>query len=181
MILKLMYSILAGLVGAAVVHISTLLLIPVVSENDAWTRLSRVTKSGVFTIIDPQSQVASSMRALDPNFVVGACQFSLEDGPVVLSGDGKTNFWSLSIFNKRGENLFSINDRITNNGLLDMVIATPLQFIEFQNDMPEELQNSVFAQADANEGFVILRAFVANGSERQRVKAFVETSGCEAL
>jgi uncharacterized membrane protein len=179
--LKLMYSVLAGLVGAGIVHVSTLLLIPVVSENDAWTRLTNMTKPDRFAIIDRQSQIASSMRALDPNFVVGACQFSLEEGPVVLSGDGKTSFWSLSVFNRRGENLFSINDRITNNGLLDMVIATPLQFIEFQNDMPVELQNSVFAQADTKEGFVILRAFVANGSERERVNAFVETSGCEAL
>jgi uncharacterized membrane protein len=179
--LKLIYSIIAGVIGAGIVHVATLLLIPLVSENDAWTRLTNISKVGEFTIIDRQSQIASSMRALDPNFVVGACQFSLEDGPVVLSGDGKTNFWSLSVFNRRGENLFSVNDRITNNGLLDMVIATPLQFIEFQNDMPVELQNSVFAQADTKEGFVILRAFVANDSERQRVNAFVETSGCEAL
>jgi uncharacterized membrane protein len=179
--LKLIYAALTGLIGAGIVHISSLMLIPLVSENDAWTRLSHVTKEGVFTIVEPRSQIASSMRALDPNFVVGACQFTLEDGPVVLSGDGKTDFWSLSIFNKRGENLFSINDRITNNGLLDAVIATPLQFIEFQNDMPVELQNSVFAQADTTEGFVILRAFVPNGSERERVKNFVKTSGCDAL
>jgi uncharacterized membrane protein len=179
--LKFLYAIVVGLVGAGLVHIVTLLLIPSVSENDAWARLSNVTKEGAFTIIDAQSKIASSMRALDPNFVVGACQFSLDDGPVLLSGDGKTNFWSLSIFNKRGENLFSINDRITNNGLLDMVIATPLQFIEFQNDMPAELQNSVFAQADVKEGFVILRAFTANESERQRVRTFMETSECEAL
>ncbi|MGL4487957.1 MAG: DUF1254 domain-containing protein [Rhizobiaceae bacterium] len=179
--LKVIYAVFAGLLGAGVVHISTLLLIPVVSESDAWARLSNVTKADTFAIVEPQSQIASSMRALDPNFIVGACQFSLQEGPVLLSGEGKTNFWSLSIFNKRGENLFSINDRISNNGLLDMVIATPLQFIEFQNDMPAELQNSVFAQADVNEGFVILRAFVANDSERPRIKAFVETSGCEEL
>ena len=179
--LKIIYAMIVGLVGAGIVHISTLLLIPSVSDSDAWARLSSLTRTGIFTIIEPQSQIAASMRALDPNFVVGACQFSLQDGPVVLNGEGKTVFWSLSIFNKRGENLFSINDRITNNGLLDMVIATPLQFIEFQNDMPAELQNSVFAQADVKEGFVILRAFVANGSERPRIEAFVETSGCEAL
>jgi uncharacterized membrane protein len=179
--LKLLYAVLTGLVGAGIVHIASLLLIPLVSENDAWSRLSQIAKTDTFAIIDPQSRIASSMRALDPNFAVGACQFSLADGPVILTGDGKTDFWSLSIYNKRGENIFSINDRITNNGLLDMVITTPLQFIEFQNDMPTELQNSVFAQADVEEGFIVLRAFAANDSERERVKSFVETSGCEAL
>lgn len=178
---KLLYALIVGLVGAGIVHIVSLLLIPVVSDNDAWARLSSVTKPGAFTLVEPQSQIASSTRALDPNFVVGACQFSLQDGPIVLTSEGKTSFWSLSIYNKRGENLFSINDRITNNGVLDMVIATPLQFIEFQNDMPVELQNSVFAQADVQEGFVILRAFIANESERMRVRTFVENSVCEEL
>jgi uncharacterized membrane protein len=178
---RLIYAFIVGLIGAGIVHIVSLLLIPLVSQNDAWARLSTVTKPGTFALIEQQSTIASSTRALDPNFIVGACQFSLQEGPVVLSAEGKTNFWSLSIYNKRGENLFSINDRITNNGLLDMVIATPLQFIEFQNDMPVELQNSVFAQADVQEGFVILRAFIANESERARVRAFVENSGCEEL
>jgi uncharacterized membrane protein len=42
--LKLIYAVLTGLIGAGIVHISSLMLIPLVSENDAWTRLSHVTK-----------------------------------------------------------------------------------------------------------------------------------------
>lgn len=179
--LRLFYAIITGLVGAVIVHISSLLLIPLVSDNDAWARLSTTTKPGVFTIVDPESQIALSMRALDPNFVVGACQFSLENGPVVLNGEGKTDFWSLSIFNKRGENLFSLNDRTNDNGVLNMAIVTSLQFIEYKNELSADLQNSVFAQIDTKVGFVILRAFVPNASEYTKVKEFVSSSTCDTL
>lgn len=179
--LKLIYAVITGLVGAGVVHIASLLLIPLVSDNDAWARLSKTTRPGVFTIIDPQAQIASSMRALDPNFVVGACQFSLENGPIVLNGEGKNDFWSLSIFNKRGENLFSLNDRTSDDGVLNMAIVTSLQFIEYKNELSSDLQNSIFAQIDTKVGFVILRAFVPNASEQQAVKEFVESSTCDTL
>jgi uncharacterized membrane protein len=179
--LKLLYALITGLVGAGIVHISSLLLIPMVSDNDAWSRLSKTTRPGVFTIIDPNSKIASSMRALDPNFIVGACQFSLENGPVVLNGEGKTDFWSLSIFNKRGENLFSLNDRTSDDGILNMAVVTSLQFIEYKNELSSDLQNSVFAQVDTKVGFVILRAFVPNDSEKENVKAFVESSTCDSL
>ncbi len=178
---KAFYALMLGLVGALLVHILTIFLIPRMAQNDAWARLSRTTQAGVFTVIDEKSDIAASMRAFDPNFVIAACQFSLADGPIGLSGSSTPDFWSLSVFNRQGANIFSINDRTTQSGELDVVVATPLQLIEFQKDMPPELANSVFAEADVRDGFVLIRAFVPEDSLRPQVTQFIRNSSCEPL
>ena len=178
---KAFYAVALGLLGALLVHIATIFLIPQMAENDAWARLSRTTRPGAFSIITDASDIAASMQAFDPNFVIAACQFSLADGPVSLSGNTAPDFWSLSIFNRQGANIFSINDRSMQGGSLDVVVATPLQLIEFQKDMPPELVNSVLAEADVREGFVVLRAFAPETSMRAQVMDFVRTAACEPL
>ncbi len=178
---KPFYALALGIVGALLVHIATLFLIPRMAENDAWARLSRTTRPGAFTTIDADSDIAASMQAFDPNFIIAACQFSLADGPVSLTGSAAPDFWSLSIFNRQGANIFSINDRSMQDGALDVVVATPLQLIEFQKDMPAELVNSVFAEADVRDGFVVMRAFVPEVSMKAQVMNFIRSASCEPL
>ena len=178
---KTFYALALGLLGALLVHIATIFLIPRMAENDAWARLSRTSQPGAFSIAEANSDIAASMRAFDPNFVIAACQFSLAEGPVSLAGSAAPDFWSLSIFNRQGANIFSINDRSMQDGLLDVVVATPLQLVEFQKDMPTELVNSVFAEADVRDGFVMLRAFVPEASMRAQVVNFIKSASCEPL
>ncbi len=170
-----------GIVGAGLVHIATLLLMPQVSENDAWSRLATLTEPETFAVIEPGSPIAASMRVLDPRFITAACLFSLRDGPVLLFGEGNPPFWSISIFNRHGENIFSLNDHIATDGILNIAIATPLQLIELQNDMPAELAKSIVAEADVDKGFVVLRAFVPDQSYEASARKFVGNAGCEAF
>jgi uncharacterized membrane protein len=178
---RALYALMLGLAGALLIHILTIFLIPRMAENDAWARLSRAAKPGGFTVIGQSSDLAASMRPFDPNFVIAACQFSLADGPFGLTGGAAPDFWSLSVFNRQGANIFSINDRTTQSGELDVVVATPLQLIEFQKDMPPELANSVFAEADVRDGFVVLRAFVPEESLRAQVTDFIGSASCDPL
>lgn len=178
---RLVYALFLGLFGALLVHILTIFMIPQMADNDAWARLSGAASQDGFAVISRDDAIAASMRSFDPNFVIGACRISLADGAVSISGEPAPDFWSLSVYNRQGANLFSVNDRSLKGGLLDVVVATPLQLIEFQKDMPPELSDSVFAEADMREGFVILRAFVPNESQRAQAAAFVTSSSCEPL
>ncbi|MGB8819191.1 MAG: DUF1254 domain-containing protein [Rhizobiaceae bacterium] len=121
------------------------------------------------------------MATFDPNFVFGSCRIDLRNGPVGFTGGSSPGFWSLSVYNRQGANVFSINDRTMQGNNLDVVIATPQQLIELQKDLPAELANSVFAEADVGEGFVLLRAFVAEESLRAQSVDFIRSTACEAL
>ena len=121
-----------GVIGAGIVHIVTLLLIPAVSDLDTWGRLAEFGDLNAFHRIERVSETAASFRALDPTLEVTACRFDLADGAVNVRSDGTASFWSLSVYNRRGESIFSINDRTALDGALKTVIATPRQLIDLR-------------------------------------------------
>ena len=98
--------------------------------------------------------------AFDPLFQAAACRFDIEDLPAHITGIGTTPYWSISVYNRQGENIYSINDRTAIADQLDLVIATPLQMIELNKTKPAAAENSVLIEADMDEGFVVIRSFV---------------------
>jgi uncharacterized membrane protein len=178
---RALYAIVLGGLGALLIHILTIFLIPGFAENDAWARLPRAAEDGYFTVLKREDPLAANMRAYDPNFVFGACRFDLSEGPFGLAGGTAPNFWSLSVYDRRGINLYSINDKSLQGNDLDVVIATPLQITELQKDMPLELSGSVFVEADTREGFVLLRSYVPEQSLLETAGNFVSSTNCAPL
>lgn len=178
---RFLYLILTGLVGAALVHVLEIFLIPAFAQNDAWARIAKSEPTSVFRTIGTDLDLGDRMAVANKGFVLGTCHFTLENGPVLIRSPKAPSFWSMSVYNRRGENIFSVNDRITPNGDLDILVATPVQIIELQNDMPEDLNETVFAEADTDEGFVILRTFLEEESLRAQSNSFISESTCETF
>ncbi len=176
---KFIYALIAGILGAGIVHIATLLLIPTVSGVDAWTRLSGLGNPNQFHLIGHGGDAAASIRALDPTFESAACRFDLEEGPIEIVSDASVPFWSLSIYDRVGENIFSINDRTANQAGLNVIIATPPQIVELRKGLAPELGASIIAETRINEGFVVLRAFVEDDSMRPAVLGFLDSISCD--
>ena len=157
-------TLLLGVVGAGIVHITILLLLPLFSERDAWSKLATAGRPYVMTAADGSDGNAPTVEAPDPFFRASACRFDLQDGPVRLKANGGVPFWSASIYDRGGQNVYNFNDRTATDGALDFVIVTPTQMIDMRKDLPAELESSVFVEADIDEGIVVVRAFMPDDS-----------------
>lgn len=160
---RLVHALMLGLVGAGIVHIVVLLLIPAYSERDAWSTLSERSNFYIATRLDPPAS-EPLIGSIDPLFRAVACRFDLGDGPVRVAGDGDVPYWSISIYDRVGQNIFSFNDRSASQGTIDFVVATPTQMIDLRNDLLPAFDRSVFVEADIGEGIVLARAFVPDPS-----------------
>ena len=128
------------MVGAGIVHIAVLLLLPLFSERDAWSRLAAAADLYVMTAADGSDGSRPRSRRPIRFFRASACRFDLQDGPVRLKADGTVPFWSASIYDRGGQNVYNFNDRTAAGGALDFVIVTPAQMIEMRKDLPAELE-----------------------------------------
>ena len=61
--LRLLYALLVGIVGAGIVHIVVLLLVPSYSERDAWSRLSEMADLYGIAPLDAAACVPAPARA----------------------------------------------------------------------------------------------------------------------
>ena len=174
---RLLHALVLGLVGAGIVHIAVLLLVPSYSQRDAWSVLSEHAGSYVMTRLDPPG-APPLIGSIDPLFDAAACRFDLGEGVVRVHGDGEVPYWSISVYDRTGLNIYSFNDGSTAGGALDFVVATPVQMIALRNALPAEFDGSVFVEADIGEGIVVVRAFAPDGSWEPGVSAWLQDLAC---
>ncbi|MBS9719876.1 DUF1254 domain-containing protein [Tianweitania sp. BSSL-BM11] len=179
---KLLYAILVGLVGAAIIHIAILFLIPTTTSRDAWSQLEA---AGELYQVTPATgsgaDVVPLVRDGDPLFRAAACRFDLDDGGLKLSTPHQLPFWSLSIHDRAGQTTYSLTDRASATGSLDVVILSPMQMIEMRRAMPPELERAVFIESTTSQGIVLVRALVPNQSWTGVADRFFRDLDCEPL
>lgn len=177
---KLLYAILIGLIGAGIVHIAVLLLVPDFSRRDAWSRLAMASDLYKITRLQPETGGAPVVKSVDPLFAAVACRFDLDDGMVQVKGPAASlPFWSASVYDRDGHNIYSFNDHGGSKGILDAVILTPSQMSQVRKDLPAAYQGSVFIEVPIGEGIVVIRAFIPDESWRPAVTQFLGNSSCD--
>lgn len=174
---RLLHAILLGLLGAGVVHIIVLLLVPTYSQRDAWSVLSERSNYYTMTRVDPPG-ARPLIASIDPLFNAVACRFDLGEGIVRVNGTGEVPYWSVSVYDRGGQNVFSFNDNSTQDRTLDFVVATSVQMIELRNALPVEFDRSVFIEADIGEGIVVVRAFAPDESWDDTVARYLAGLDC---
>ncbi|RWN59571.1 DUF1254 domain-containing protein [Mesorhizobium sp.] len=176
---RLLHAILLGLLGAGIVHIIVLLLAPEFSERNAWSRLATASNLYRMTRLDAEAGGTPVVKSVDPLFYAAACRFDLSDGMVRVKAPGNVPFWSVSVYDRSGHNIYSFNDHSATGRVLDSIVLTPAQMIEIRKDLPEELQGAIFVEAPIDEGMFVIRSFVPDDSWKPTVSRFLEQSSCE--
>jgi len=176
MLKRLIYAGLLGLVGAGIVHIAILLLLPSFSERDAWSKLAAAAP--LYTPVRAGAGAVDLLQSPDPLFEAAACRFDLADGVARLTARGLVPYWSVSVYDRDGDNVYSLNDRTATADGLDLVIATPGEMTSLRKSLPAEFRSSVFVEVPIDDGMVVVRSFVPDDSFRPGVSAFLGGLTC---
>ncbi|EIM74914.1 hypothetical protein A33O_09849 [Nitratireductor aquibiodomus RA22] len=178
---RLLHVLLLGLFGAAAVHIAILFLLPTYSERDVWSAMAEEGDPYAFIRLGEGNGNPLLAETQNPFFDTAACRFDLENGMVRITADERVPFWSFSVYDRDGFNVFNANDRSATNRGLDALIVNAAQLLELRKGVPETLATSLIAQTDIGEGMVVIRVFVPDGSWRIIVERFFEGLRCETL
>ena len=176
--LRLILAIFTGLVGAAVLHLIILLSTPHFSNRDAYTRSVAEGRPHVFHLLD-DSREKTELGSGDPFMRVAVCTFSVEEKAVRLAAFGAVPFWSVAIFDSASNEIFSMNDRTSAGGELDILIANQVQLAAIRKAQPEGLSKSILVEADRDKGYAVLRTMVPQASFVEEAERFLGEAKCE--
>ncbi len=179
MIRTLLY-VLGGIFLGGIIHIAVVLLIPDFANRDAWTSMGRFGPDGAFHILPMSEPGTEPLPYLDPRLAHAACRFSLDDGPIRIKAAMPDEFWSLAVFDRRGSNVYSLNDRTAERTDIDLVLATSLQLTKLRENPVEALDQSIVIEIPATRGFVLIRAFVTDSADTNRVNTALKATQCSA-
>lgn len=151
---------LATFIIAGIVHIVSILAMPRLAPNDAFARIAAVAPLHSMTILAGKPAAMELLPFEDPATAIAVCRYDLRQGPVrlrgKLSGDGLT---LMSFRNRFGNAFYTMNDKGTSRGTLDVVLVTRAQLETLEaNDPDDELPSELRLVSPTLQGFSLLRA-----------------------
>lgn len=194
---KLLHAIITGLVGAALLHVIIILSLPHFVTASAYARVLAMGDEGRFYRIPdpslpaqppvPPSALKTGGKAPipplvnpDPFVSASACAISVDGGPVRLFADGDVPFWSVVIFDKESNEVFSMNDRTSVSGALDILAGTKGQLPAIRKALPDDLAQSILVEMPAEGGYAVLRAISPRRSFKAGANDFLGSAECGA-
>jgi len=176
--LQLVLAILAGLVGAALLHLIIVLLLPQFSDRDAYTRVLAEGEIQRFWRLGEAPDKAGLAKD-DPYLETAVCGFDLSETPVRIAGaKSGIPFWSLAVYDSGSNEVFSINDRTAVAGAVDVVLATPTQMTQLRKNLPASATQSILIESASTDGYVVLRALAPRQSFADGVSEFLDKATC---
>jgi len=109
--MRILLWLLGGLFLGGIIHIVVILGLPLLAEENTWSRISALEAKNRMLILPPVEAGKPNPLQLDPELVYGLCRVDLAEGPAYLSGRLPDAFWSLAIFNEAGIVTYSTTNR----------------------------------------------------------------------
>ena len=178
--LRIVFAVLTGLFGAAILHLVIILSLPHFSDRDAYTRIEDEGDEGHFYVLDDKDDDAGLSND-DPYIRTAVCAFDIEEAPLRLTAAGKVPFWSLSVFDRASNEVYSMSDRTSVGGEVDVLIASPIQMTGIRKAPPASLAHSILVEMPRTQGYVVLRGMAPEPSFEPAVHDFLGSAGCDSF
>ncbi|MGO9005940.1 MAG: hypothetical protein ACLQIQ_01115 [Beijerinckiaceae bacterium] len=181
--LTLLLNLFGVFMVACFVHILSILLMPQVAPHDGFARLAPLGKTGQLVLLprpEPEHQVTPFA---DPAAAQGVCLFDLDKGPLSIRGNIEAGgLITLSFRTRRGRVFYSMTDRATQHGVVDVRVVTAAQRETLEDDEEEEEeeepQHELRLVSPETIGFVLIRAFVPFPSAWAESEAQINSMTC---
>lgn len=167
---------------AGLVHLVSILAMPALAPDDAFTRLSALARAGQLVLLPRPLPGHELTPYEDPALAQAVCLFDLSRGPMHVHAEADHDgFLTLSFRSRNGRVFYALTDQAAAHGQIDIRVLTSAQLeaVEAEDDEdnpPQELR----LVAPQMRGFVLINALAAHPSERAAAEARVTAVSCSA-
>jgi uncharacterized membrane protein len=178
-LLRLALLTLAGLLLAGIVHIVTVLRIPVLATHDAATVYAALGANGHADLVTPPPAGLPAILDGAPNSVAAVCSYDLAAGPLrVVARTGSLPL-GLTVHRRGGGVAYAITDRAAIRGVLEFVVMTQEQLDErLANDEEGETSRELRVVSPSLQGLVVARVVVRRAFDRSEAEALATGVAC---
>jgi len=171
---------LGGLMLGGIIHIVSVLWVPLTAENDSWTQLAGFGPVNMLHTIAPAEDRRPPLPDMDPSLRYSVCRYDLTEGPLLITGRVPLVYWSVALYDRRGLNYYALNDRLVAGRNIRLWVATKQQLLAIEPQSPETAASDerLLIGAPGVLGFAIFRVLVPGPSFEAKVVETFEATSC---
>jgi uncharacterized membrane protein len=156
--IRLLLWILGGVVLGGIIHLATVLMLPSLATQDAYSRLSPITPINRVVPLPPPTPENAAIPFLDPAFAMAVCRYDLSEGPIKFSVPVSPAYTSVSFYTRFQVAYYAINDRAAGRRMIELDLMTTAQ----RNDLPDDEEmtaaDRLIVESPTVTGLILIKA-----------------------
>ncbi|QWG20145.1 DUF1254 domain-containing protein [Bradyrhizobium sediminis] len=177
--IRLLFTIIAGVVLGAVVHLVAVLALPRIATQDAYSRLAPITKLNAVTALPLADPGNAPMPFMDPAFAIAICRYDLTSGPIKLAVPVSQAYTSVSFYTRNEVAYYAINDRSAGRKVIELDLMTEAQHAELPEEEDVTSADRLIIDSPTATGLIVLKALAPEPGLMTQAQATLAASSCK--
>jgi uncharacterized membrane protein len=176
--IRLAFTILAGILLGGVVHLVSVLALPRIATQDAYSRLTPMTKENAVTALPLADPSNAPMPFMDPAFAIAVCRYDLSGGPLKLTVPVSQAYTSVSFYTRNEVAYYAINDRSAGRKVIELDLMTEDQHSALPEDEEVTAADRLIIDSPTATGLIVLKALAPEPGLMPQAQASLAASQC---
>jgi uncharacterized membrane protein len=176
--IRLLFTIIAGVLLGGIVHLVAVLALPRIATQDAYSRLTPMTKLNAVTPLPATEPGNTPMPFMDPAFAVAVCRYDLSDGPIKLTVPVSQAYTSVSFYTRNEVAYYAINDRSAGRRVIELDLMTEAQHAELPEEEDVTSADRLIIDSPTTTGLIVMKALAAEPGLMIQAQASLSASSC---
>jgi uncharacterized membrane protein len=177
--IRLLFAIIGGVLLGGVVHLVSVLALPRIATQDAYSRLTPLTKLNAVTALPLADPNNAPMPFMDPAFAIAICRYDLSGGPIKLAVPVSQAYTSVSFYTRNDVAYYAINDRSAGRRVIELDLMTEAQHAELPEDEDVTAADRLIIDSPTATGLIVLKALAPEPGLMVQAKASLAASSCK--
>src|SRR6476646_624093 len=177
--IRILFTIIAGVLLGGVVHLVSVLALPRIASQDAYSRLTPMTKLNAVTQLPLADPNNSPMPFMDPAFAVAICRYDLSGGAIKLAVPVSQAYTSVSFYTRNEVAYYAINDRSAGKKVIELYLMTEAQHNELPEDEEVTAADRLIIDSPTSTGLILLKALAPEPGLMPQAQASLAASSCK--
>jgi uncharacterized membrane protein len=177
--IRLLFAIIGGVLLGGVVHLVSVLALPRIATQDAYSRLTPLTKLNAVTALPLANPNNAPMPFMDPAFAIAICRYDLSGGPIKLAVPVSQAYTSVSFYTRNDVAYYAINDRSAGRRVIELDLMTEAQHAELPEDEDVTAADRLIIDSPTATGLIVLKALAPEPGLMVQAQATLAASSCK--
>lgn len=177
--IRLLVTIVAGIVLGGIVHLVSVLALPKIASLDAYARLSPTTSVNAVTQLPDVTPDKSPLPFLDPAFAMAVCRYDLSGGPIKLAVPVSQAYTSVSFYTRNNIAYYAINDRSAGRKVIELDLMTAAQHADLPEDEDVTSADRLIIDSPSSTGLIVIKALAAEPGQMPQARAAMQAATCK--
>jgi uncharacterized membrane protein len=178
-VIRFLLWLLGGALLGGIVHLTTVLLLPRMATQDAYSRLAPLTPVNKVVPVPAPSPDKATMPFMDPAFAMAVCRYDLTNAPLKFSVPISQAYTSVSFYTRSDIAYYAINDRAAGRRVIELELMTPDQ----HNDLPDNEEitaaDRLIVESPTNTGLIVIKALAAEPGLLTAAQNLLTSAKCQ--